>query len=696
MNKHLLATLLIFVSLVTARDLPVVAVMNFDESGMSKTDAANITARFGFELSRANRFTIIEREKMEAILDEQGFQQSGCTASECIVEAGQLLNVEYMVAGKVTKTFDLYSLHVRLISVETGIVVAQVVEDHTGSAADFLTGSVRNAAMKLAAEANVSSSAGTGKTITTISSTGQVNFTLNTSPVNVFIDGTYSGENNSQSVNLSLPMGDHTIKFTASGFQDYEKMITIIKDQKIDYTVEMQRGASGTTSAITTGIIVIRSNPEGATVYLDGRNVGATPFQVPKAGVGKHTVRVEKSLYHDYLEEITLQPDGIAQIVAQLKPAFGSLEIITVPDGGVVTLNGQLKGRTPLILNELASGEYEIVITKDLYHAHRERFIITDESMNKRNISLSPAFGKLAVSGTPAGATVYIDGQLQGKTPLDIDELPSGKYSMRIDMDLYASCESEISIEDGKTNEQRYIMKPRFGTLNINGYPNGANVTINGIKIGQLPLKLYKVSAGLAEIKMEAPQYHPETRFQQINAGDLIDLDINLERHTGSVVVLTDPPGANVRLNLKDYGPSPQIIKDVPTGQQKLQITHPDYLTVDRKFELALNERKEINIPLLTYVGSIQQEIDGVKRIRNLNALAAGALGVTAGIVKIVSISAYHNYENATETNKALDYYDTANSLNKISGYVGIAAGATAIPVFKWQFDIRNLSQKLK
>jgi len=37
---------------------------------------------------------------MEQILVEQGFQQSGCTTNECMVEVGKLIGVENIVKPK--------------------------------------------------------------------------------------------------------------------------------------------------------------------------------------------------------------------------------------------------------------------------------------------------------------------------------------------------------------------------------------------------------------------------------------------------------------------------------------------------------------------------------------------------------------------------------------------------------------------
>ncbi len=678
-----------------AQDLPTVAIMEFEPSGMSETDAANITSRFGYELSKTNRFRITERQMMEEILNEQKFQMSGCTSSECVVEVGQLLSVKYMIADEVSKTFDLYSLHVRIISVESGEVIAQVIEDYEGSARDFITGTVRNAALKLAAEARTSRGSSSGELAKrVVTKTGQVSFTLNISHVNVFIDDNYSGENNTKTVSLSLPMGDHTVKLSAPGYQDYEKVISVLPDQNIEYSVEMQPGTTESVSDINTGIVVVRSIPEGAGVYFDGLDVGTTPVQIPKAGTGKHLLRIEKTLYHNYLEEISVQPDGIIQVLAELDAAFGSLTIVSTPAGAVVSLNEQVKSRTPLTINELASGEYEITITKDLYHTHTERFIITDGSSNTRDITLLPAFGQLIIDTEPIGATISLDGQNREQTPASINELPSGTYTLRVEKDLYQPVETTILIEDGKTNKKDYILESRFGTLNITGTPVSAQVIINGSDAGVLPLRNYKVSAGLVKITVKEDRFHDKTLSQQVNIGDIHNLDIQLERHTGTVVVLTAPPGAAVNLNDKNYGDSPKILKDMPTGLYGLAVTHPDYLSVNRNFSLALNERKEFNIKLMTYAGSIQQEIDRVKRKRNINIASAGLLGITAGIIKIMSINAYNDYENAAVTADALNFYDKANSLNKLSGYIGIAAGISATPIIKWQIDIGKLGRK--
>ncbi|MBN2278984.1 MAG: DUF2380 domain-containing protein [Candidatus Marinimicrobia bacterium] len=116
-----------------------IAVLNLDAFGISEPEVRALTNRLSIELFNTGRFSILERNQMEEILQEQGFQQTGCTSSECAVEAGRLLNVEQMVTGSISKVGGIYSVEVRLIDVETGKIVAVGVEDIQGGIEEVLT-----------------------------------------------------------------------------------------------------------------------------------------------------------------------------------------------------------------------------------------------------------------------------------------------------------------------------------------------------------------------------------------------------------------------------------------------------------------------------------------------------------------------------------------------------------------------------
>lgn len=126
------------------------AVLHLDAQGLSEMEASILTDRLRSELFQTGEFEVIEREKMNQILSEQNFQMSGCTSEECLVKIGQLIGVEQIVGGTVSKFGNLYSISIRLIDVETGKIVGTAVYDHRGEIEGLLYKGVTTVANKLA------------------------------------------------------------------------------------------------------------------------------------------------------------------------------------------------------------------------------------------------------------------------------------------------------------------------------------------------------------------------------------------------------------------------------------------------------------------------------------------------------------------------------------------------------------------
>ncbi len=127
-----------------------IAVLDLDPTGIAKPDAEFLSHRLRTELFETGQFQVIEREKMNEILTEQGFQQSGCTSVECAVEIGQLLNVAVMTAGNIGKIEDLYSISVRMIDVKTGAIIKTATQDFEGKLSEVLTDVIPEIASELA------------------------------------------------------------------------------------------------------------------------------------------------------------------------------------------------------------------------------------------------------------------------------------------------------------------------------------------------------------------------------------------------------------------------------------------------------------------------------------------------------------------------------------------------------------------
>ncbi len=120
---HALHLLLLTASAAAVQASSAVAVVDLEGRNVPLADAQILSDRLRHELVALGAFTVVERGEMNTILSEQGFQHSGCTSQECVVEMGQLLGATEMVAGSVGKLGNLYMLTVRLIDVGTATVV---------------------------------------------------------------------------------------------------------------------------------------------------------------------------------------------------------------------------------------------------------------------------------------------------------------------------------------------------------------------------------------------------------------------------------------------------------------------------------------------------------------------------------------------------------------------------------------------
>jgi TolB-like protein len=112
-----------------------IAVMSFKgSSGITQDESDLLTDRLRVELFNTGKVEVMEREQMQAILKEQGFQKSGaCTDEGCMVEMGEILGVQKLITGSIGKIGSLYLVNARVIDIKTAKISRSVSEDVKGS-----------------------------------------------------------------------------------------------------------------------------------------------------------------------------------------------------------------------------------------------------------------------------------------------------------------------------------------------------------------------------------------------------------------------------------------------------------------------------------------------------------------------------------------------------------------------------------
>ena len=99
-----------------------IAIMDLKAEGVSEGIATAVSRIMRSEFVNIGRFTVIERGQMDAILKEQGFQQTGCTDSDCAVQIGRLMSANMMLIGELNTLGNSIIMTIRVVDVEKGVI----------------------------------------------------------------------------------------------------------------------------------------------------------------------------------------------------------------------------------------------------------------------------------------------------------------------------------------------------------------------------------------------------------------------------------------------------------------------------------------------------------------------------------------------------------------------------------------------
>jgi len=141
-------SLLLFIGLAWGQS-KTIAVLEFEGKGVSQSETSTLTDRLRDEIFKTGVYNVLERGLMDDVLKEQGFQQTGCTTSECAVEVGNMLGVQQMIGGSIGKVGNIYTVSARVIDVETGEVLKSANYDLVGGIEELLMNGMNQVASEL-------------------------------------------------------------------------------------------------------------------------------------------------------------------------------------------------------------------------------------------------------------------------------------------------------------------------------------------------------------------------------------------------------------------------------------------------------------------------------------------------------------------------------------------------------------------
>ena len=101
-----------------------IAVTDFEaRAPLSQSEAAFISDFVRSDIVKSDRFNVVEKNNMDKVLAEQGFQQTGCSSAECAVQIGKILNVKLMIVGSCGQLLGQYVITMNVVDVESAKIV---------------------------------------------------------------------------------------------------------------------------------------------------------------------------------------------------------------------------------------------------------------------------------------------------------------------------------------------------------------------------------------------------------------------------------------------------------------------------------------------------------------------------------------------------------------------------------------------
>ncbi|OPX62840.1 MULTISPECIES: PEGA domain-containing protein [unclassified Methanoregula] len=150
--------------------------------------------------------------------------------------------------------------------------------------------------------------------------------------------------------------------------------------------------------------------------------------------------------------------------------------------------------------------------------------------------------GSMDLKSDPDGASVTVNGESRGKTPLRLGSLRPGTYMVAFSLPGYRTSSAQVTVQGGAVSEVTAKLGPETGSFFVNSTPAGARVLVDGAAAGFTPLILENITAGSHTITLEKDGYAAATRQVTPASGLRVPVDVALEPLPATTAPATTAP----------------------------------------------------------------------------------------------------------------------------------------------------------
>lgn len=378
----------------------------------------------------------------------------------------------------------------------------------------------------------------------------------------VFIDGVSRGT--TPITLFDIAPGRHHIKMKLSGYEDDDGFFVNSPGQFVERNAVLKEQQA---------LLLIKTNPAGCNIAVDGMSVGLSPLLITHlAAKDTYSISLTKAGYQPKV--ISVRFNGTSPLVREEQMVLdsGVINILSEPSGAEVTVNGIVRGRTPILVRDVPKGRALVKFRLEGFKEEVRDLAMQAGEQLTLPVELQALPGTLHLVSVPEGARFYLNGEARGQGPLAIAGLKPGKYEVQAQMPGYATVIREIEIESGKAAREEFKMSNIMGRIEVRTNPVGAQIVFD------------KRMLGYTKAKGEVAQSDPFA-IENVQEGEHL-LVISKEGYADVVlhpkVVNSKTFQASVRLK-RVFIPNTEIVTARGTYRGILVSVNPEYVLLEVK-----------------------------------------------------------------------------------------------------------------